>query len=422
MIKTSYSSLRRSLVAAARSCNRAARASYASYALNEVVIVSAARTPVGSFQKSLASAQAPALGATAIRAAVERAGIAPSDVEEVFMGNVISSNLGQAPARQAALGAGLPESTEATTINKVCASGLKAVILATQTLQVGARSVVVAGGMESMSNVPYYMPRGGFQYGHQSVSDGIIKDGLWDVYDQIHMGVCAERTAEKYGITREQQDAHAIQSYQRSAAAWSRSAFASEIVPVVLPPPKKGAPSVTVSEDEEYKRINLDKVPTLRSAFIKDGTVTAANSSTLNDGASAVVLTTRKRAEELGLKPLARVLSYADAACAPTLFTIAPSLAMPKALEIAGVKIQDVDLFEINEAFSVVVLANEKILGLDPSKVNVNGGGVSLGHPIGSSGSRILVSLVHALKPGQLGLTGICNGGGAASSVLIERL
>ncbi|KAL2918787.1 hypothetical protein HK105_201621 [Polyrhizophydium stewartii] len=389
-----------------------------SYESLEVVIVSAARTPTGAFQKSLAKLRAPELGAVAIKAAVERAGLKPDQVEEVFMGNVVSAGVGQSPARQAALLAGLTESTEATTVNKVCASGLKAVMFATQSLQLGDRHIMVAGGMESMSNVPFYFPRGA-QYGHQQSLDGIIKDGLWDVYNNVHMGNCAEETAVEYKISREEQDDHAINSYKRAAAAWAAGRFNAEIAPITIKD-KKG--DKVISEDEGYKNVDFSRVSSLRPAFQKDGTVTAANASTLNDGASALVLMTRQRADELGIKPLARVLGYADAACAPKKFTIAPSLAIPKALKHAGLSLSDIDLFEINEAFSVVIRANEKILGLDPAKVNVAGGGVSLGHPIGSSGSRILVTLVHLLNKGQVGLTAICNGGGAASSLIIERL
>ncbi|KAJ3074398.1 erg10, acetyl-CoA C-acetyltransferase, partial [Quaeritorhiza haematococci] len=384
----------------------------------EVVIVSAARTPMGSFGKSLAKVSATDLGAVAIKGAIAKAGINPTDVEEVYMGNVISANLGQAPARQAALGAGCPESTEATTINKVCASGLKAVMLAAQSLQTGQRKVMIAGGMESMSNVPYYFPRNA-QYGHVQALDGIVKDGLWDVYNQVHMGTCAEQTAHDFKITRQVQDEHAIESYTRAAKAWKDGKFKEEVVPVVIKD-KKG--ERIVEEDEEYRNVNFEKVPKLKSAFQKTGSVTAANSSTLNDGASALVLMTRAKAEELGLKPLARIVSFADAACAPHRFTIAPSVAIPFALEKANIPIKKVDLFEINEAFSVVVRVNEKILGLDPAKVNVNGGGVALGHPIGSSGSRILVSLVHSLEKGQIGVASICNGGGAASAVVVEGL
>ncbi|KAF9354424.1 erg10, acetyl-CoA C-acetyltransferase [Mortierella sp. AD094] len=387
--------------------------------LNEVVIVSAVRTPVGCFNGSLKSFSAPQLGAIAIRGAIEKAGIKADQVEEVYMGNVLQANVGQSPARQAALGAGCPLTTEATTINKVCASGMKAVMLAAQGLQTGARDVMVAGGMESMSQVPYYSPRNA-GYGHQTLSDGIIKDGLWDVYNQFHMGNCAENTADKLKITREQQDAHAVESYTRAAKAWKDGVFANEVVPVSIKD-KKG--EKIIAEDEEYKNVKFDKIPGLKPVFQKvNGTVTAANASSLNDGASALVLMTRTKADELGLKPLARILSFADAAIAPIDFPIAPAAAFPKALEKANLKVEDIDLFEFNEAFSVVALANNQLLGLDPKKVNVAGGAVGLGHPIGSSGSRILVTLTHLLKKGQKGGAAICNGGGAASAIVIERL
>ncbi|KAK3829055.1 MAG: Thiolase, N-terminal domain-containing protein [Benniella sp.] len=387
--------------------------------LNEVVIVSAVRTPVGCFGGALKSFSAPQLGSIAIRGAIEKAGIKADQVEEVYMGNVLQGNVGQSPARQAALGAGCPLSTEATTINKVCASGLKAVMLAAQGLQTGARDIMVAGGMESMSNVPYYAPRNA-AYGHQTLLDGIIKDGLWDVYNQFHMGNCAENTAEKYKITREEQDTYAIESYTRAAKAWKDGVFNNEVVPVSIKE-KKG--EKLIKEDEEYKNVKFDKIPSLKPVFQKEGgTVTAANASTLNDGASALVLMTRSKADELGLKPLARILSFADAAVAPIDFPIAPSAAFPKALARANLKVEDIDLFEFNEAFSVVAIANNKLLGLDPKKVNIAGGAVGLGHPIGSSGSRILVTLTHLLKPGQKGGAAICNGGGAASAMVIERL
>ncbi|EGF81923.1 hypothetical protein BATDEDRAFT_33013 [Batrachochytrium dendrobatidis JAM81] len=385
---------------------------------NEVVIVSAVRTPTGSFQKSLKKLSATQLGAVAIKAAVERAGLKNNQIEEVLMGNVVSAGVGQSPARQAALFAGLSESTEATTINKVCASGLKAVLFATQSLQLGNRHTMVAGGMESMSNVPFYFPRSA-QFGHQQALDGIIKDGLWDVYNNVHMGNCAEETALEYKISREEQDEHAISSYKRAAEAWRSGRMDKEIAPVTIKD-KRG--DKIVKEDEEYKNVDFSKVASLRPAFQKEGSVTAANSSTINDGASAIALMTRSRADELGIKPLARILGYGDAACSPKKFTIAPSLAIPIALKQAKLSLSDVDLFEINEAFSVVIRANEKIMGLDPAKVNIAGGGVALGHPIGSSGSRIVVSLVHLLTKGQIGVAAICNGGGAASSIVIERL
>ncbi|ORX93033.1 thiolase [Basidiobolus meristosporus CBS 931.73] len=389
-----------------------------SRSLLDVVITSVARTPVGCFRGSLAKVPATKLGAIAIKGAIEKSGIKPNQVEEVYMGNVIQAAEGQAPARQAVLGAGCPESTEATTINKVCASGMKAIMLATQNLQVGARSIMVAGGMESMSNSPFYVPRS-HEYGHQALSDSIIKDGLWDVYNQIHMGSCAEQTAAKYKITREAQDEHAVSSYKRAAEAWKNGVFKNEIVPVTI----KGKKGDTVIEvDEEYTKVNFDKITSLRPVFQKDGTVTAANASTLNDGASAVVLMTANKAKDLGVTPLAQVVSYADASCAPVDFPIAPSLAVPIALEKAGLSISDISLFEFNEAFSVVARANEQILGLDPAKVNVAGGAVALGHPIGSSGSRIVVTLTNLLKPGQYGLAAICNGGGGASAIIIKRL
>ncbi|KAJ3060946.1 erg10, acetyl-CoA C-acetyltransferase [Podochytrium sp. JEL0797] len=386
--------------------------------MKTAVIVSAVRTPVGSFGKKLASVNATQLGAIAVRGAIARSGVAASSVQEVIMGNVLSAGLGQSPARQAALGAGCPESTEALTVNKVCASGMKAIMLGAMSIQMGLRNTVVAGGMESMSNVPFYFPRNA-AYGHQTANDGIIKDGLWDVYNNVHMGVCAEETAVERGITREQQDAHAIQSYTRSQNAWKNGVFKNEIVDVTLKT-KKG--DVVVSEDEEFKNVNFEKVPSLKGVFVKNGTVTAANSSTLNDGASAVLLMNEAEAKTQGLKPLARILSFADAATSPKKFTIAPSLAIPIALERAGLSIKDISAFELNEAFSVVALANQQILGLDAAKVNVNGGAVSLGHALGSSGSRIVVSLVHSLKKGEFGVAGICNGGGAASAIVIERL
>lgn len=381
------------------------------------LVFSAVRTPVGCFNGSLKSLSAPNLGAIAARGAIERAGLKPEQIEEAYIGNVLQANLGQAPARQVVLEAGCPESTEATTINKVCSSGMKAVMMAAQSIKLGDRDIMLAGGMESMSNAPYYSKRN-LLFGHQQLSDAIIKDGLWDVYNQIHMGNCAENTAKVQNISREEQDAHALESYRRAAKAWENGVFDNEIVPVSIKS-KKG--EVIVKEDEEYKNVKYEKIPTLRPVFQKDGTVTAANASTINDGASALVLMSRQKAEELGVKPLARILAYADAATAPIDFTIAPSMALPIALKKAGVDIKDISLFELNEAFSVVAKANEKILGLDPSKVNVAGGAVALGHPIGSSGSRIIVTLTHLLKSGELGAAGVCNGGGAASAIVIQR-
>ncbi|SNX86104.1 probable acetoacetyl-CoA thiolase [Melanopsichium pennsylvanicum] len=385
--------------------------------INDVFIVSAARTPIGSFNGVLKKATAPELGVVAVKAAIERAGLKPDQIEEVYMGNVLQANVGQAPARQVALKAGCPDSTEATTINKVCASGMKAISLAAQNIALGQRGVMVAGGMESMSNAPYYLPRGN-TYGHVQALDSIVKDGLHDVYNQVAMGNCAENTAKKLSITREDQDNFAIESYRRSTEAWKANAFANEIAPVTLSD-KKG--EVVISEDEEFKNVKLEKIPTLRPVFDKNGTITAANASTLNDGASAVVLASEAECKKLGVKPLAKIVGFADAACAPIDFPIAPAYAIPKALERAGLTKDDISLFEINEAFSAVALANNKMLGLDASKVNVLGGGVSLGHPIGSSGSRIVVTLAHALKPGQYGCAGVCNGGGGASAMVIKR-
>nr|QRY06415.1 acetyl-CoA C-acetyltransferase [Puccinia triticina] len=389
--------------------------------LPEVVFVAAGRTPVGSMSGSLKALSATELGAQVVKATIQRSGLKPSDIQEVYMGNVLQANLGQSPARQVALGAGCPESTEATTINKVCASGMKAIILAAQNLQSGNRTIMVAGGMESMSNTPFYLPRGN-SFGHFSVSDAIIKDGLWDPYNQIHMGSCAEETALKHSIGRDAQDDYAIESYERAAKAWEAGAFKDEIVPVEIKD-KRSDKVTIVSEDEEYKNVKFDKLRTLKPVFKKErGTVTAANASTLNDGASAVVLMTAEEARLRGTKKLAKIISYAEAACAPIDFPIAPTLAIPMALEKAGLEFEDMSKIEINEAFSVVALANMKILGIKADKVNVNGGAVALGHPIGSSGCRIVVSLIHSLKPGEYGVAGVCNGGGAASAMVIRRL
>ncbi|XP_076255282.1 acetyl-CoA acetyltransferase 1 isoform X2 [Rhynchophorus ferrugineus] len=389
---------------------------------NDVVIVSAVRTPMGSFLGSLATVPATKLGAVAIQAAVERAGIPKDEIKEVLMGNVCQGGVGQAPARQATIFAGLPTSTICTTINKVCASGMKSIMLGAQVLQTGAQDVVLAGGMESMSNVPYYLKRGQTPYGGVNLIDGVVFDGLTDVYNKFHMGNCAENTAKKVGISRQQQDEFAISSYKKSAEAWKQRAFDSEIVPVNVPQ-KKGQPDVVFAEDEEYKRVNFDKFGKLATVFQREnGTVTAGNASTLNDGAAALILTTQSTAERLKLTPLARIVGFADGACEPIDFPIAPATAVPKLLKQTGVNKDDVALWEINEAFSVVVLANQKLMDLDPSKINVHGGAVSLGHPIGMSGARIVVHLVHALKPGQKGVASICNGGGGASSIMIERL
>jgi acetyl-CoA C-acetyltransferase len=390
--------------------------------MNEVVIVSAARTPIGSFGGSLSSLSASQLGAVAIKAAVDRAGINTSQVQEVFMGNVLSANLGQAPATQAAKFAGLPD-IPATTINKVCASGTKAIMLAAQSIALGENDIVVAGGMESMSNVPYYLDkaRTGYRLGNGELLDGLVKDGLWDVYHNYHMGVAAELCASECGIDRAEQDAFAIQSYTRSQEAQKSGKFDQEIIAVELKD-KKGE-SVWISTDEEPKTVNFDKIPTLKPVFKKDGTVTAANASTLNDGAAALVLMSSNKAKELGLKPLARILAYADAQQAPEWFTTAPSKAIPLALKRAGLTSDNVDYFEINEAFSVVALANNKEMKLDNDKVNVNGGAVALGHPLGASGARIVVTLLHVLsqKNAKIGVAGICNGGGGASALVIER-
>ncbi|KAJ2684971.1 Acetyl-CoA acetyltransferase A, mitochondrial [Coemansia spiralis] len=386
--------------------------------LIDVVIASAVRTPVGCFRGSLAKLTAPELGAVAIRGAINKAGIDPAHVKEVYMGNVLQAGEGQAPATQALIKAGLSESTPATTVNKVCASGMKAVMLAAQNIQLGMQPAMVAGGMESMSNVPFYSPRAK-DYGHAELSDGIIRDGLWDVYNNFHMGNCAEHTARKHAITREMQDAHAVASYRRAAAAWEAGVFKDEVVPVTIATRKGDS---VVSVDEEFSNVNFDKIASLRPVFEKNGTVTAANASTLNDGASALLLMAAQRASDLGVTPLARIVSYADAATLPIDFPIAPALAVPIALDRAGLATKDIALWEFNEAFSVVARVNEKILGLDPERVNVAGGAVALGHPIGSSGSRILVTLAHLLKPGQFGCASICNGGGGASAVVIQRI
>jgi len=392
---------------------------------NEVVILGAARTPTGGFLGSLSSLSAPELGAIAIKGAMERAKINPKEIQEVYMGNVVQSNVGQAPARQAVIKSGLSVDVEATTINKVCASGMKAITLAAQGILTNTRDVMIAGGMESMSNVPFYQSasaRTGNRLGHQQLFDGIIKDGLWDVYNDIHMGNCAEACAKKYNITREQQDKFAIETYRRAGEAWRSGAFTAEVAPVTITG-KKGE-STVILEDEEYKKLKLDKLAQLKPAFDKNGSVTAANSSGLNDGASAVVMASRKKAEELGLKPLARIIGFADAAQAPIDFPTSPSKAIPIALKRAGLTIQDIGFWEINQAFAVVSLANMQILGLDPSKVDANGGAVALGHPIGSSGSRIVVSLLHTLiaRNAKYGVAAICNGGGGSTAIVIEKL
>ncbi|EGI63455.1 Acetyl-CoA acetyltransferase, mitochondrial [Acromyrmex echinatior] len=390
--------------------------------LNDVVIVSAVRTPMGSFLGSLSSMSATKLGAVAIQAAIERAGIAKEQVKEIYMGNVCQAFLGQAPARQAALFAGLPTSTICTTVNKVCASGMKSVMLGSQSLQCGHQDIVLAGGMESMSNVPYYLSRGETSYGGVKLEDGIVFDGLTDVYNKCHMGNCTENTAKKFNITRQQQDEYAISSYKRSAAAYDNNVFKDELVSVNVPQ-KKGKPDVSFTTDEEYKRVNFEKFSKLNTVFQKEnGTVTAGNASTLNDGAAALILMTSDVAQKLNLKPLARIVAFQDAATDPIDFPIAPAFAVPSLLQNAGVNKNDIALWEINEAFSAVVVANQKLLDIDPAKVNVHGGAVSLGHPIGMSGARIVVHLAHALKAGEKGVASICNGGGGASSILIEKL
>jgi len=392
--------------------------------MKDVVIVSAVRTPIGSFLGSLSSLSATDLGAIAIKAAVERAGISPDAIGEVYMGNVLQANLGQAPARQAAIKAGLGNKVPCTTVNKVCASGMKSIMLAAQAIRSGDQDIVVAGGMESMSNVPFYQDkvRTGSRLGDLKLIDGMVKDGLTDVYNKVHMGNCAEICARDKNITREEQDAYAIESYRRSADAWKSGRFNDEIVPVSVPQ-RKGEPLI-FTEDEEYTAVRVDKIPALVPVFDKNGTVTAANASTLNDGASALVLMSADKAAELGVKPLARIVSYADAAQEPEWFTTAPSLAIPKALAKANLSIGDVEYWEINEAFSVVSIANNRELQLDPAIVNVNGGAVALGHPLGSSGSRIIVTLLSVLKQrgARLGGSGICNGGGGASAIIIEAL
>jgi acetyl-CoA C-acetyltransferase len=390
----------------------------------EVFIVSAVRTPMGSFGGSLASVSATQLGATAIKGALNKINLNPEEVQEVIMGSVLQANLGQAPARQAAKFAGLSDNVQCTTVNKVCASGMKAIMMAAQSIQCGDADVVVAGGMESMSRVPFYSEnlRWGNKYGNVSMVDGLAKDGLTDVYHNYPMGNAAELCAKECNISREAQDEFAIESYKRSAAAWAAGNFNNEIVPVEVVGRKGDV--VLFAEDEEYKNVSFDKIPGLRPVFAKDGTVTAANASTMNDGAAALILMSREKMEALGLTPLAKLTGYADAEQAPEWFTTTPSLALPKAAAKAGVKLEDLDLIELNEAFSVVGIVNTQKMNLDPAKVNVNGGAVSLGHPLGCSGARIVVSLVHALKNRnqKLGGAGICNGGGGASAVVIEAV
>ncbi|MBT8289258.1 MAG: acetyl-CoA C-acyltransferase [Muriicola sp.] len=390
--------------------------------MKEVVIVSVARTPIGSFLGSLSGIPATKLGAIAIKGALDKIGLSPDSVEEVLMGNVVTAGNGQAPARQAAIHAGIPDTVPCTTVNKVCASGMKAIMQAAQSIALGDTSVVVAGGMENMSLIPHYVHmRTGQKFGPATLEDGMQKDGLVDAYDQNAMGVCADLCAVEHKFSREEQDAFAIQSYQRSAKAWAEGKFDSEVVPVEVPQ-RRGEPLV-VAEDEEYKNVKLEKIPSLRPAFSKDGTVTAANASTINDGAAALVLMSAEKAAALNLKPLANIKSYADAAQEPKWFTTAPAKALPKALDRAKLKLDEIDYFEFNEAFSVVGLANMKLLGLNDSNVNVNGGAVSLGHPLGCSGARIVITLLSVLQQnnGQYGAAAICNGGGGASALILER-
>ncbi|MBS1647980.1 MAG: acetyl-CoA C-acyltransferase [Bacteroidetes bacterium] len=391
--------------------------------MKEVYIVSAIRTPIGSFNGVLSSVSATKLGAAAIKGALDKIKLAPTEIQQVYMGSVLQGNLGQAPARQAAKFAGLPNETQCTTINKVCASGLKSIVIAAQNIMLGDAEVVVAGGMENMSQTPYYLDnaRNGYRLGNGTVIDGLVKDGLTDVYNQSHMGNSAELCAKEYGISREAQDAYAIESYKRSAQAWKEGKFTEEVVPVTVSS-KKG--DVVIAEDEEYKQVNFEKIPQLKPVFQKEGTVTAANASTLNDGAAALVLMSKEKAEKLGLKPLAKIKGYADAEQAPEWFTTAPAKAIPAAIQKSGLQNSDIEYFEINEAFSVVALANNNLLKLDASKVNINGGAVALGHPLGCSGARIVVTLLHILKQknAKYGVAGICNGGGGGSALVIERM
>ena len=389
----------------------------------EVYIVSAVRTPIGSFGGVLSSVSATDLGATAIKGAIIKAGITADKIEEVFMGNVLQANLGQAPARQAAIAAGISNSVPCTTINKVCASGMKSLSLAAQSILCGDNGVVIAGGMENMSMVPHYINgRKATKLGDIQVIDGLVKDGLTDVYNRVHMGVCADKCAAEYNITRQDQDNFAIESYKRSAAAWDAGKFKDEIVPVEVP--QRRGDAIIVDTDEEFTNVKLEKIPQLRAVFSKDGTVTAANASTLNDGASALVLMSKEKVDELGVTPIAKLIGYGDAAHEPEWFTTAPSKAVPVALKKANLEISDIDYWELNQAFSVVGLVNIQKLGLDASKVDVNGGAVSLGHPLGNSGSRIIVTLINVLKQngGKYGAAGICNGGGGASAMVIENI
>lgn len=391
--------------------------------MKEVYIVSAVRTPIGSFGGTLAGTPATKLGAAAIKGALDKIKLDPKSVTEVFMGSVLQANLGQAPARQAAKFAGLPDSVNCTTVNKVCASGMKSISMGAQSILLGDNDIVVAGGMENMSSVPYYLEnnRWGAKYGDVKAIDGLAKDGLIDAYGNVPMGNCAELCAKDMKFTREEQDAFAVESYKRSAAAWAAGKFKEEVVPVEVKT-KKG--DIQFAEDEEYKNVNFEKIPTLKPVFAKEGTVTAANASTMNDGAAAVVLMSKEKMEQLGLKPLAKIIGYADAEQAPEWFTTSPSLAVPKAVQKAGLKMEDISYFELNEAFAVVGLANMKLMNLDAAKVNVNGGAVSLGHPLGASGARVIVTLINVLKQNKAkyGAAGICNGGGGATALVIENM
>ncbi|WP_375578576.1 acetyl-CoA C-acyltransferase [Marivirga tractuosa] len=392
--------------------------------MQEVYIVSAVRTPIGSFGGSLASLSAIDLGSAAIKGALSKANVDAKEVNEVFMGNVVSANLGQAPARQAAIAAGIGFNVPCTTVNKVCSSGMKSVMFGAQSIMLGHADTIVAGGMESMSNIPYYIPKAryGYKYGNGELVDGLLNDGLWEVYNKFPMGNCADNTAKEMKISREQQDEYAINSYKRVAKATEDGSFKEEIVPVEVPQ-RKGDPLV-ISEDEEFKNVRFEKIPSLRPVFAKDGTVTAANASTINDGASALVLMSKEKADALGIKPIAKIRGFGDAAQDPLWFTTAPSLAIPIAMKRAGVSKEEVDFYEINEAFSAVAIANNMELGLDPEKVNVYGGAVALGHPLGASGARIMTTLYSVLnqKNGKIGVAGICNGGGGASAIVIEKM
>lgn len=392
--------------------------------MQEVYIVSAVRTPIGSFGGSLASLSAVDLGAAAIKGALSKANVDAKEVNEVFMGNVVSANVGQAPARQAAIAAGIGFNVPCTTVNKVCSSGMKSVMFGAQSIMLGHADTIVAGGMESMSNIPYYIPKAryGYKYGNGELVDGLLKDGLWEVYNKFPMGNCADNTAKEMKITREMQDDYAIGSYQRVAKATEDGSFKEEIVPVEVPQ-RKGDPLV-ITEDEEFKNVKFEKIPSLRPVFSKEGTVTAANASTINDGASALVLMSKEKADALGIKPIAKIRGFGDAAQDPLWFTTAPSLAIPIAMKRAGVSKEEVDFYEINEAFSAVAIANNMELDLDPEKVNVFGGAVALGHPLGASGARIMATLHSVLsqKNGKIGVAGICNGGGGASAIVIEKM